>query len=190
VADAEGQTNDYCRRIERYLCQKNDGHLIRITGPSFDRVSTWADRGVPFSIACRGIDRYFERYYARGPRRRPVRIDFFRRLTSARANGVLDESFDDFLDRVAAAFETARGSPRGPARRELVERLTALDAELIERIRARLGSHELAALQREADDELAPFRAGMGAEAYERARDAAVTRFVRERQHLPTIAYL
>ena len=73
---------DYCREIERYLCQKNDGHLIRITGPSFDLVSAWAARGVPLKIACRGIDRYFERYYAarstgtRGPRRRPVRIDF------------------------------------------------------------------------------------------------------------------
>ena len=24
----------------------------------------------------RGIDRYFERYYAKGPRRRPVRVEF------------------------------------------------------------------------------------------------------------------
>ena len=67
---------DYCRHIEAHLCQKNDGHLIRIVGPSFDRVSGWAANGVPLKIALRGIDRYFERYYRQGPRRRPVRIDF------------------------------------------------------------------------------------------------------------------
>ena len=68
--------DEYCRAIEAYLCRKNDGHLIRIVGPSFDRVTGWGERGIPIKIACRGIDRYFERYYARGPRRRPVRIDF------------------------------------------------------------------------------------------------------------------
>jgi hypothetical protein len=67
---------DYCRQIESYLCGKNDGHLIRVVGPSFEMVSRWAEQGVPLKIACRGIDRYFERYYAKGPRRRPVRIDF------------------------------------------------------------------------------------------------------------------
>lgn len=66
----------YCREIEAYLCRKNDGHLIRIVGPAFEQVSGWSSRGVPLTVACRGIDRYFERYYAKGPRRRPVRIEF------------------------------------------------------------------------------------------------------------------
>jgi hypothetical protein len=66
----------YCRNIEAYLCRKNDGHLIRIVGPSFERVCRWAEQGVPFKIVCQGIDRYFQRYYAKGPRRRPVQIDF------------------------------------------------------------------------------------------------------------------
>src|ERR1700681_678273 len=74
--NAPATAADYCREIENYLCRKNDGHLIRIVGPSFDVVSGWAARGVPLKIACAGIDRYFERYYAKGPRRRPVRIDF------------------------------------------------------------------------------------------------------------------
>ena len=69
-------TEQYCREIETYLCQKNDGHLIRVVGPSFDLVSRWAADGVPLKVAFRGIDRYFERYYRKGPRRRPVRIDF------------------------------------------------------------------------------------------------------------------
>jgi hypothetical protein len=67
---------DYCRALESYLCRKNEGHLIRIVGPAFEQVCGWASRGVPLSIAQRGIDRYFDRYYARGPRRRPIRIEF------------------------------------------------------------------------------------------------------------------
>jgi hypothetical protein len=67
---------DYCRHVEAYLCRKNDGHLIRIVGPAFDQVCGWASKGVPLTVAMRGIDRYFERYYAKGPRRRPVRVEF------------------------------------------------------------------------------------------------------------------
>jgi hypothetical protein len=70
------QPVDYCRAIETYLCRKNDGHLIRVVGPSFDLVSRWETDGVPLKVAFQGIDRYFERYYRQGPRRRPVRIDF------------------------------------------------------------------------------------------------------------------
>ena len=66
----------YCRSVEAYLCRKNDGHLIRIVGPAFEQVCGWASRGVPLKVAQRGIDRYFERYYAKGARRRPVRIEF------------------------------------------------------------------------------------------------------------------
>ena len=67
---------DFCREIENYLCRKNDGHLIRVTGPSFDLVSGWARQGIPLKVAFAGIDRCFERYYRKGPRRRPVKIDF------------------------------------------------------------------------------------------------------------------
>jgi hypothetical protein len=62
--------------VEAHLCRKNDGHLIRIVGPAFEQVCGWAVRGVPLTVAMRGIDRYFERYYAKGPRRRPVRVEF------------------------------------------------------------------------------------------------------------------
>ena len=67
---------EYCRQLETYLCRKNEGHLIRIVGPVFEQVCGWAAQGVPLTIACRGIDQYCERYYAKGPRRRPVRIEF------------------------------------------------------------------------------------------------------------------
>jgi hypothetical protein len=69
-------TDEYCREIESYLCRKNDGHLIRIVGPSFERVCGWAAQGIPLKIARQGIDAYFVRYYAKGTRRRPVQIDF------------------------------------------------------------------------------------------------------------------
>jgi len=67
---------EYCREIEDYLCRKNEGHLIRIVGPAFEQVCGWAASGVPLKVAFRGIDQYCERYYAKGARRRPVRIEF------------------------------------------------------------------------------------------------------------------
>jgi hypothetical protein len=76
TVDFNERPSEYCREIEAYLCRKNDGHLIRVVGPSFDLVSGWAAQGIPLKIAFSGIDRYFERYYRKGPRRRPVKIDF------------------------------------------------------------------------------------------------------------------
>ncbi len=67
---------EYCREIETYLCRKNEGHLVRIVGPVFEKVCGWAVQGVPLAVAFKGIDQYCERYYAKGPRRRPVRVEF------------------------------------------------------------------------------------------------------------------
>ena len=72
----EHEHGEFCRQLEAYLCRKNDGHLIRIVGPAFEQVCGWSKRGIPLKLAMRGIDRYFERYYAKGSRRRPVRIEF------------------------------------------------------------------------------------------------------------------
>jgi hypothetical protein len=232
---------EYCRDIETYLCRKNDGHLIRVTGPSFTLVAGWAAQGVPIKIAFAGIDRYFERYYRKGPRRRPVKIDFCEadvldvfdewrratgltaattptaeagadesaeprrgpslpahlervvmRLTSARAGGALGEAFDDLIDRVAHDLDAARAEARGlrgAARAALIERLSALDRELIDHARRALDEDTRRALEHEAEDELAPFRTAMPAEGYARARDGAIDRLVRERYRLPTIAF-
>lgn len=76
IENFSGQIADFCREIESYLCKKNDGHLIRVVGPSFELVSGWARQAIPIKVAFAGIDRYFERYYRNGPRRRPVKIDF------------------------------------------------------------------------------------------------------------------
>lgn len=123
-------TEEYCREIEAYLCRKNDGHLIRIVGPSFERVCSWAAQGIPYKIACEGIDRYFVRYYAKGPRRRPVQIDFcendvlnafdaWRRAVGVRLSGVepaaedaaakqRKKSLPEHLDRVCEKITNRR----------------------------------------------------------------------------------
>jgi hypothetical protein len=231
---------DYCREIEAYLCRKNDGHLIRVVGPSFDVVAAWAARGVPLKIAFAGIDRYFERYYRNGPRRRPVRIDFCEddvldvfeewvratgitataergepgkpleapparqaslpahiervllRLTAARATGRLDPSFDPVIDRVAAELERLRTDARqlrGALRLEAIERLTALDRELLTEARRSLDERSRDEILRDTDRDLAAFKQGMAAEAYGRAREAAIDQLTRERLGLPTIVY-
>ena len=66
----------YCREIETYLCRRNEGHLIRIVGPAFERVRDWASAGVPIQVVVQGIDRKLERYLAAGRRRRPLRIEY------------------------------------------------------------------------------------------------------------------
>jgi hypothetical protein len=66
----------YCRAVEAHLCRRNDGHLIRIAGPTFDLVRGWAEQGVPLKVALAGIDRTFERYYRKGARRRPLQVSF------------------------------------------------------------------------------------------------------------------
>ena len=92
---------EYCRAIEAYLCRKNDGHLIRITGAAFEQVQGWATQGVPLKVAEAGIDRYFERYYRKGPRRRPVRLEFCEA-------DVLD-AFDDWRRAVGVTRVVADG---------------------------------------------------------------------------------
>lgn len=238
IRAADVEITDYCREIEAYLCRKNDGHLIRVVGPSFEMVSRWATDGVPLKVAFGGIDRYVERYYRKGPRRRPVRIDFceadvldvfdewrratgvaasavaepasepspgrrgpslpehlervLRRLTNARATSVLDSRVDDLIDRLSAELDRARGASsglRGEARQALIDRLAQADRDLMGLARPTLDERAVAELTREAESELAPFRSQMATDVYERARDLAVDRLVRDRLGLPVLVF-
>jgi hypothetical protein len=136
--------DEYCREIESYLCQKNDGHLIRVVGPSFGVVSGWAEQGVPLKVAFAGIDRYFERYYRKGPRRRPVKIDFcdadvldvfdeWRRATGIQSAGpspqspvISHQSLPAHLERVVLRLTSARaGGSLGDAFDALIDRAAA-----------------------------------------------------------------
>jgi hypothetical protein len=70
------ETDEYCRELEAHLCRRNEGHLVRVSGPAFEKVREWAAMGVPLKVAFQGIDRHLQRVTAKGPRRRPVRIEF------------------------------------------------------------------------------------------------------------------
>jgi len=234
---------EYCRDIETHLCRKNDGHLIRIVGPSFELVSRWAANGVPMKVAMSGIDRYFERYYRKGPRRRPVKIDFCEadvldvfdewrratgitrsdaptdlpgdgedaqtrrrrgpslpehlervlvRLSSLRATGQLGDAADPLVDAVSAELDVARGKSggvRGDQRRVIVDRLSALDAQLIALVRGSITADVLDGIERDAEADLVVFRATMAPELFADARSRAATTLLRERLGLPIIAF-
>ncbi len=74
--DSGDAAADYCRAVEAHLCRRNAGHLVRIVGPAFEQVCSWAVRGVPLTVVCGAIDRVVERQAAKGTRRRPIRIEF------------------------------------------------------------------------------------------------------------------
>jgi hypothetical protein len=234
------EPEEFCRQVESYICRKNEGHLIRIVGPAFEQVCGWARRGMPIAVAQRGIDRYFERYYAKGPRRRPVRVEFceadvldsfdewrralgipraggeeaggqgdeegtgtrhkdtlpahlervIARLTSARAgeSRVLDAQLDALVRELDGMRATAKGL-RGQAREACLDRLVTLDAELIDAAKGVSDAATLAGLERDAGDELKPFRERMLADAFERSRRAGVDRLLRERYRLPILRF-
>lgn len=121
----------YCRELETYLCQKNEGHLIRIVGPAFEQVCGWAARGVPLQVAFRGIDRYCDRYYAKGPRRRPVRIEF--------CEADILEMFDDWR-RAVGVGATAGGTDAPQRKPSLATHIERAIAKLVA-----VRSHNLAA---------------------------------------------
>jgi hypothetical protein len=237
---------EYCRAIEAYLTRKNEGHLIRIAGPVFEQVSGWAAQGVPLAVAFRGIDRYCERYYAKGPRRRPVRVEFceadilelfddWRRAVGV--TQLVDESIDaetpakrdslpSHLDRAIARLTALRGAfaqasapgatftgsaafdrrldeavreldrtraaakqARGEARTAILDRLAALDRELLDAARDEIDDTRRAALVAEAQTEIAPFAARMTADARALAIDAAFNRLLRDAVGLPVISH-
>jgi hypothetical protein len=118
--------SEYCREIEAYLCRKNEGHLVRIVGPAFEQVCGWATMGVPLKVAWRGIDRYCERYYSKGPTRRPVRIEFCEA---------------DILDLFDAWRRAVGVNPAAPAAQDEAPEPAARKASLashVERVIARL----------------------------------------------------
>ena len=224
---------EYCRSIETYLCRKNEGHLVRIVGPVFEQVCGWAEQGVPLAIAFRGIDQYCERYYAKGQRRRPVRVEFCEgdvlalfdnwrravgvsggeeadrgpaaekrdtlpahidravaRLTRMRAS--VSAAFGAQLEAAVRELDAARagaGHARGEGRAALLERLAALDRELLESARQELDAARIAELASGAADDIAPFAARMSADARGQATEAAFERRLRDLVGLPTLSH-
>lgn len=223
---------EYCREIETYLCQKNEGHLIRIVGPAFEQVCGWAAQGVPLKIAFRGIDRYCERYYIKGPRRRPVRIEFceadildafddWRRAVGVTTggNGTADTqrkpSLASHIERATARLTVLLGGvrppefvadvarivreldalkgdaqhARGDRRKEIIGELERIDGVVVDLAARGLDPAAAAALEREAEAELAPFVGRMAPDAYAAARRLAHIRLLREAAGLPIVSF-
>ncbi len=112
------------------------------------------------------------------------------RLTQARISGALGSSADDLIDRLVRDFDLARSAPRGlrgEARQAVVDRLAALDEELLREARAGLTPEARRRIEAEADAELSAYRGRMGPEAFARARDAAAGRLLRARLDLPQL---
>ena len=125
----------YCREVEAHLCRVNGGHLVRIVGPAFLLVSGWASEGIPVRIVLHGVDRTQARLTARGPRRRPLRIEF--------CEADVRDAFDRW--RAAVGAHAARRTEALPAGQEVegpaagVGRGTSLPKH-IERVLVRLSA--------------------------------------------------
>jgi hypothetical protein len=116
--------DQYSREVEAYLTRKNDGHLVRIVGPAFDLVNGWARAGIPLKIVYQGVDRYFARYYRKGARRRPVRIEF--------CDADVLDVFDEWRRAVGltSAGSNDEETPEGPRESESPRRGPSLPAHL------------------------------------------------------------
>jgi hypothetical protein len=161
----------YCRAVEAYLCRKNGGHLIRIVGPAFEQVCGWAARGIALPIVFRGIDRYFERYYAKGPRRRPARVEF--------CEADILDVFDEWRRAVGVGAVAPAGDPSADDG-ATVRKRASLPAHL-DRVVARLtalrsgGDHSLNAVVDEIVREVDTLR-GSATGLRGAARDAVLER--------------
>ncbi len=237
----------YCREIEAHLCRKNAGHLVRVVGAAFEMVVGWAARGIPLKVACRGIDRTVERRMAKGPARRPLRVEFCEadvldafdewrravgvgtagggavrqsdetaaaageveraksvqslrahldrivtRLTDRVAGGSLAGPLESVVERVIGELGEARAasrSVRGEARAALINRLQAIDNEVMAAAWAVTAADLHDALRREAEQDVIAFRARMPTDDYRRAIEAGASRLLRDRLKLPEITY-
>ena len=223
----------FCRAVETHLCRRNEGHLIRVVGPAFEMVKGWAEMGVPLAIVCEGIDRTVTRAARKGPRRRPLRLEFcegdvldgFDKWRRAVGVAVADEpaapgpkrgTLAAHVDRVVAQLSALGGSDRAPealqpairdiveavdrlradsvtargaAREAVIAALADLDRRLVQAGDAALPDDRRVAAGRDADAELAPFRARLDAAQWATALAAARARLVRIALSLPTVAF-
>ena len=192
----------------------------------------------------RGIDRYFERYYAKGPRRRPVRVEFceadvldvfdeWRRAVGDHWSRTLQRPIDARRRRAGSAAQHRRSLPahlervvarltalaqrgriarsmrrstrssreldvaragakaiRGDARQALIERLRALDTQLLDAARARSATRRR--MRRSPPRPTPSWR--RFASAWRPRRTSShgapcVDRLLRERRRLPMVAF-
>jgi hypothetical protein len=109
------------------------------------------------------------------------------RLTSARPlGGHLKGVLETIADEVASFAKLAE-PVRGEARTRVRARLAELDRLMLDAVRGDADPGSFPEIQREAQEELAPFRERMDAEAFRRALDLAIGRLLREHEKLPVL---
>lgn len=127
------------------------------------------------------------------PRRRSLTRHLDRaieRLAAAAGRLELPESLREAADRLLQELVAVRDGARkarGAAREEVVSRLPALDASLIQAARLSVAPEVLEALRAEAAQDLAPYRDRLDDAAWHRSIDVTVTRLLRDRLGLPTL---
>jgi hypothetical protein len=112
------------------------------------------------------------------------------RLVSAGARLDLPAAFRDEIARVveqAAAVRDAARKARGEAREALHATLAPLDTSLVTAARAHTDAAAIDEMRQQAVGDLAPFRARLPGDAWERSVALTVDRLVRERYGLPTL---
>ena len=108
-------------------------------------------------------------------------------LATASAPAPVRAMAEHALREIDALRPSARNA-RGPARQAIIDRLRALDTALLDAGAAATAPETVAALRREATEELGPYRERMSDPAYAAAVEAAVRRLLRGRLGLPTVA--
>ena len=110
----------------------------------------------------------------------------------SRTSGRLDipEAVRDAVGRVLTVLTTFRDGAkkaRGEARDAMMAQLRSLDQELGESVRAAAAPDLLAALERDASQDLAAFRERLPPDRWQNAMRATVDRLLRDRWGLPTL---
>ena len=145
VADADERARiaEYCRKVEQHLTRVNGGHLVRIVGPGFELVKSWAEQGVPLSVVFRGIELKAERHAA-GQSKRPLRIEFcasdVRDVYEGWRRAIGLQAAEPPAAESGEAPESAAGDAEGgaPARRPSLSRHLERAVERLSRAAGRL----------------------------------------------------
>jgi hypothetical protein len=127
------------------------------------------------------------------PRRRSLSRHLDRAIERLGAIGGrldLPEAFRDAAGRLlmdVMAVREASKKARGAAREELIARLRVLDLDLVAAARGSASPDVVAALHREAEQDLAPYRDRLAGDAWQRSVEVIVGRLLRDRFGLPTV---
>ena len=130
---------------------------------------------------------------AAGPRRRSLRRHLDRaidRLSRAAGQADMPEGLRVECARLLQELATLRETTaraRGAARDEATATLATLDAELAAAARRHAPSGWITSLGADAEADLAPFRARLPADAWERSIAVTIDRLLRDRFGLPTL---